>query len=165
MQTDEKALVDVEENEFERPAKFQLDFRLRQKLKILQDKIVNAMPMLQSTIETVKCLQRHHGSYSGSRSANVIASIFEEQLHQAYAYLTKFESLNERIRDTASLLSDLLSYDHAFSLEQLVQEQKDDSSVMRGLSEKATEDSKSIKMITIITAVFFPATVTAVRIH
>jgi len=101
---------------------------------------------------------------SDSRSANVIMSIFEEQLCHAYTDLTKFESLNEKIRDTASLLSDLLSYDHASSLEQLVQEQKDDSSVMRELSEKATGDSRSIKLITIITAIFFPATVTAVRI-
>jgi len=172
IQTDQKALAEVEEeNSSERPARFQLDFRHRQKLKILQDKIGNARTILQSTIETIKCLQRYHkirkesfGSASGSRSANVITTVFEEQLRQAYSDLTKFESLNERIRDTASLVSDLLSYDHAFSLEQLVQEQKDDSSVMRALFEKATEDSRSIKIITIITAIFLPATVTAVRI-
>lgn len=96
------------------------------------------------------------GSTSGSKSDDEITTMFEEQLRHAYTDLAKFESLNEKIRSTTSLLSDLLSYDHAFSLEQLVQEQKDDS-------KKATEDSRSIKLITIITAVFFPATVTAVR--
>jgi len=172
IQADEKSLADAEENSFERPAKFLLDFRLRQKLKLLREKVANAMTILHSTIGTIKCLLRHHmsrmksfGSASGSTSADVITSIFKEQLHLAYTDLTKFESLKEKIRDTASLLSDLLSYDHAFSLEQLVQEQKDDSRVMRELSEKATEDSRSIKLITIITAVFFPATVTGVIIH
>lgn len=124
------------------------------------------MTILQSTIQTLECFLHHMRRTEPFRSAsaNGIASIFEEVLRHAHTELTKFESLNKRIRDTTLLHSDLLSYVHASSLEQLVQEQKDDNRVIRELSEKATQDSRSIKLITIITSVFFPATVTAVRI-
>ncbi len=59
-------------------------------------------------------------------------------------------------------LSDLLSLGNGFSLKQLAEEAKVDNVIMRRLAEKTTQDAAAVKVLTIITLIYLPATVVSV---
>lgn len=142
------------------PKDFEIDFRHRQQLNLSQEKITNVRIALRSTMMTIESLQRHLLALAEilklpSAAVAHINGTFQENLEQASIHLSRSEKLADKVKETATILSDLLSFNDTSSL-------REDSIAMRKMSEQAAEDSRSIKLITIITAIFLPATVTAV---
>jgi len=126
----------------------------------VRDKISGIIVSLHSTSATIRALQLYFSQWvkaNGhfSKHADDVMRVFDESLEEASTYLNRAKNLDAKATDTATLLSDLLSYENTISL-------KNDSDAMRKMSQQATEDSRSIKVITIITTVFVPPTVTAV---
>lgn len=147
-------------------ASITVTFEDRQKLKVLEDKTLNLRTMLQSTIRTMESLKKRHSilrksfGYS-SRDRRATSNVLSEAIEQASLYAIKIDVLNDRVKGAASLLSDLLAYENASSLRALAEEARIDNSRMVTLTEKAIEDSRSIKIITIVTLIFLPSTVVA----
>lgn len=122
--------------------------------------------MLSSTIGTISCLMgslsKPMGQQNGDSSTKeTLCNGFSEILNETKLYLTKAQVLEKRIQGASALLSGLLDYENAYSLRLLAEEARNDNIAMRNLTEKATKDSGAIKIITIITVFFLPATVVA----
>ena len=60
-------------------------------------------------------------------------------------------------------LSNILDLGNGFSLKQLGEEARNENVTMRRLAEKSTEDSAAVKVLTIITLIYLPATVVSVN--
>lgn len=143
------------------PKDFKIDFGERKKLNLLHDKVCNVRVALQSSITTIKALRRDFEKVTvlnlPSANFDCLIGVLDECLDQASIYLAEAEIIDAKVKEAATLLLDFLSHNDTVSL-------RDDSIAMRKMSEQATEDSRSIKLITIITAIFLPATVTAVSV-
>ncbi|KAF2503366.1 hypothetical protein BU16DRAFT_521949 [Lophium mytilinum] len=163
-QSDRITLADVAKDKVDGLPDFKIDFRDRQRLKTLEDHILNLHVMLESTISTISSLTKHLSSVSRQsdeeESAFLINS-YSEALDESKLYLSKAGVLDKRVHGASYLLSGLLDYENAYSLRLLAEEARQDNLAMRHLTEKATKDSGAIKIITIITVFFLPATVVA----
>jgi Mg2+ and Co2+ transporter CorA len=165
-QSDRITLADVAKDKIDGLPEFNIDFRDRQRLKTLEDAILNLEIMLSSTISTISCLMgslsKPMGQQNGdSWTEETLSNGFSEILNETKLYLTKAQVLEKRIQGASALLSGLLDYENAYSLRLLAEEARNDNTAMRNLTEKATKDSSAIKIITIITVFFLPATVVA----
>jgi len=124
------------------------------------DKISSIRVSLHSTSATITALKLYFSKWveangHSSIHADALMSAFDESLAQASIYLNSAENLDVKAKDTAMLLSDLLSYENTIPL-------KNNSDAMRKMAQQATKDSRSINVIAIITTTFVPPTVTAV---
>ena len=61
-------------------------------------------------------------------------------------------------------LSNLLDLGNGYSLKQLAEEARKENLTMRKLTEKSTRDAAAVKVLTIITLIYLPATVVSVSI-
>ena len=144
-----------------------VDFGDSQRLKLLEDAILNLQTVLEGTLGTVSKLRNCLCTYakqSGLRSATDIEISLTDLQEEASLHLAKAKVLLERVKGAASLLSDLLSYENGTALKEIAEESRKDNEQMRDLTYKATKDSEAIKVITIITVFFLPATVVAVSL-
>ena len=142
-----------------------VEFSKRQELKQLEDHILKLRTMLKGLVETILTLRKHICCYStqlGLTSATNLEISFTELYKDARMHLIKSDYLYRRIKRVANLLSDLLLYENTTALKDIAQESKEDNKHIRYLTVQASEDSKSIKVITVITVFFLPATVVAV---
>lgn len=142
------------------PKDFKIDFSHRKELNVLHDKVCNVRIALQSSMTTINAMRRHFQEKVkilnlSPADVHSVIGVLDESLDQASIYFAEAEIIDAKVKETATLLSDLLAYNDTVSL-------REDSIAMRKMSEQATKDSRSIKIITIITAIFLPATVTAV---
>lgn len=94
-----------------------------------------------------------------------ILNLLTEALNQANAYLVKAEVLRKQVKGATTLLTDILTYENAFVLKVLAEEARIDNVAMVRLSAQAAEDSSAIRIITIITVIFLPATVVSVSLY
>jgi hypothetical protein len=143
-----------------------VSFADRQRLKTLEDQILNLNIMLQSTVQTVTSLISHYSAatsfQAGSDEQQSTLNILTEASNQANMYLTKVSIVRKQVKGASTLLTDILTYDNAVVLKVLAEEARIDNVAMVQLSEQAAEDSRAIRIITIITVVFLPATVVSV---
>lgn len=165
-QADTIALSDVAGQDPTGRVNISVSFSDRQKLKTLEDKILNLRTMLKSTSLTIASLESRFSSLEKAENKREdkesIFNIFAETSDQTSLYLIKVDVLRKQVKGAATLLTDILTYDNAFNLKILAQEARNDNMAMIGLSEQAAEDSRAIRIITIITVVFLPATVVSV---
>ncbi|QDS74805.1 hypothetical protein FKW77_002238 [Venturia effusa] len=157
------ALSDVAGQDSSRRVEISVSFSDRQKLKTLEDKILNLRTMLESSMLTIASLRSRLSSLedAGKPEEDKVSVLdhLAEASDQTSLYLIKVDVLRKQVKGAATLLSDILTYDNAFNLKVLAQEARKDNMAMIGLSEQAVEDSRAIRIITIITVVFLPATV------
>ncbi|KAK0111784.1 hypothetical protein ONS96_001053 [Cadophora gregata f. sp. sojae] len=134
-------------------ANFPINFVDRQRLKVMEDKILDLKIVFESLYNTVTKLQRQcqiHclGSSCPQCICNNIIEEFEEQKHEIKVNMKKADILHQRSQGTAQLLSDLLDYENAQianhnekSLNDLAKESKEENSKMRILTERSTQDA------------------------
>ncbi|KAE8443567.1 hypothetical protein EG329_001729 [Mollisiaceae sp. DMI_Dod_QoI] len=127
---------------------FAVNFVDRQRLKMIEDKVLDLVIIFESCSSTIEEL--------------------EEQMHEAQVNLKKADILHKRAQGTAQLLSDLLDYENAQiahlneqALNGLVKETKEENSKMRVLTERSTADAAAVKILTVITLIYLPVTVVA----
>jgi len=125
--------------------------------------------MLQSTVNTGQALRGYYLALAdlqepglGNRDATL--NLFIEAFQQASEHLEKAKILYKQVKGASTIMSDLITYENAYSLKALAEDAKQDNMAIRKLSEMATDDSRAIRIITIITVLFLPATVVSVRV-
>ncbi|KAF2454562.1 hypothetical protein BDY21DRAFT_352121 [Lineolata rhizophorae] len=163
-QADRITLADVGKEKLAGLINFNINFGDRQKLKMLEDMILNLQVMLGSATNTIRSLIDHLADVeetSLNQYDECIKNRFSEILEEANLHYSKARALYDRVQGSSSLLSDLLEYENASSLRAIAEEARRDNVAMRVLTEKATKDSGAIKIITIITVFFLPANLVA----
>ncbi|KAF8849199.1 hypothetical protein BDZ45DRAFT_243908 [Acephala macrosclerotiorum] len=174
-QSDRVALTEVQ-SETERLSPltdFDLNFVDQQRLKMIEDKILDLVLVFESLYNTLSHLQRQcrlHclGPQCTDCTCFRIVEEFEEQMHEAQTNMKKADVLHKRAQGTAQLLSNLLNYENAQiahlnekSLNGLAKETKEENSKMRLLTERSTQDAAAVKILTVITLIYLPVTVVA----
>jgi hypothetical protein len=166
LQSEKFALSDISATSPEERINISVSFSDRQKLNTLEDQVLNLRTMLQSSLQTIASLKTHCVTIVSSQAEfyeqQSILNIFDEASSQASSYLTKVDVLRRLVKSATTLLTDILTYDNASILKLLAEEARIDNVAMIQLSKQAAEDSRAIRVITIITVVFLPATVVSV---
>ncbi|KAI9801453.1 MAG: hypothetical protein M1833_002685 [Piccolia ochrophora] len=156
-QSDMVVLANVGKEKLGTSIDLNIDFADRQRLKQLDDRVVDILVMHDATLDTVSNLLGQCSDLDCGSSA--FTQALSEQLRELELNKHKAEALYKKLEATARLLSDLLDYELAFSLKGLVDESRKDNVIMRDLTAKATKDAGAMKVITVITIVFLPASV------
>ncbi len=125
--------------------------------------------MLDSTLDILSSLEeKYHifqlGLESVAKSqirSSPIAFAFHERIRELGHVRRKLEALHKRMKATVQLSSSALDLENGHSLRALAEEASNEGAVMRGLTEKATQDAAAVKVITVITMIYLPLTVVA----
>ncbi|KAH8651810.1 hypothetical protein BGZ60DRAFT_420312 [Tricladium varicosporioides] len=167
------AAVQNEDDKLSPLTDFAVNFVDRQRLKMIEDKVLDLVIVFESLYNTLSKLRdqcRSHclGSQCRDCTCYLTNEELEEQMHEAQVNLKKVDILHKRAQGTAQLLSDLLDYENAQiahlnekALNGLVRETKEENSRMRVLTERSTADAAAVKILTIITLIYLPVTVVA----
>lgn len=150
-----------------------VDFEARQVLNDMENELIDALSVLDSTEDTIDALLGNHERYcmsSYQRSnmyevgTNVPLNIALRQMKTEVAVnRKKITALSAKLNGAIKLLSNLLELENGISLRRLTQEAAEESGSMRRLTEKSTQDAATVKMLTVITIIYLPATAISVR--
>ena len=167
------------------------DFEARQRLKVFEDRLIDILLIFDATYETItSLLSRYQDFCIGCDSTwhdgdkmepDFIVSALQERQKDVHSSRNKVKTLHKKVEGTTSLVSNLLSkiqvcfalrcklqlsslLDHGngSSLKQLAEEARKENITMRRLTEKSTKDAAAVKVLTIITLIYLPATVVSV---
>lgn len=142
----------------------------RQHLIYLEEKVSTALLVARATVETIEELSRninmaHDNNYT-SRDCAIITAGLTEQRRTLVSTILRLETMKAKLKASTSLLSSLLEQNSGHALEVLGQESRKENAEMRELSErmhklteKATQDAAAVKVLTIMTLIYLPATV------
>ena len=168
-QTDLFSVASIDE---EHPIR-SINFEARQNLNDLEDELIDTLLILDSTEETVESLRENYerlcstlGSQSEGHEQDANDSIcraLQEKKQEIVTDRKKIHALRTKLKGTIKLLSSLLDLDNGISLKRLTQEATEESGSMRRLAERSTQDAATVKMLTVITIVYLPATAISVR--
>ncbi|ERF76779.1 hypothetical protein EPUS_02318 [Endocarpon pusillum Z07020] len=144
----------------------------RQALMILDGKLQNAAIAIKSTIENVRAhldchrLLREGVSEVKEPAGGFIVSDLMEQLKELDTLVLRVDALRARLQGITSLVSSFLELNNGFALQSLAKDSGRENEEMRKLSErmhalteKGTQDAAAIKVLTILTLIYLPATV------
>ena len=151
-----------------------VDFGSRQVLNDMENELIDALSVLDSTEDTIDALQENHERYCISwyqHSENheqCANTSLRNALHQMRTEVAvnrkKIKALSAKLKGAIKLLSSLLDLENGISLTRLTQEAAEESGNMRRLTEKSTQDAATVKMLTVITIVYLPATAISVSL-
>ena len=141
----------------------------RQGFQLTQDRINAMFAMLDSTLETIATLNEYYHifvlGYDGIRPSiarsDPIAFAFHQKEREVGFLRKKLESLHKRVGATVQLLSSILDLENGLSLRKLAEESRSENQALHALTKKATQDAAAVKVITIITMIYLPASVVA----
>src|SRR5271167_3789058 len=99
-------------------------------------------------------------------SDNDIAAVYAGISDELHVLVLRLQALQTRLQGVANLVSSFLELNSGFALQQLARESRRENGEMRQLSErmhdltqKATQDDAAVKVPTILTLIYLPATV------
>jgi hypothetical protein len=92
----------------------------------------------------------------GGESCNFI---IEEQLRELEQISGRIDALRAELQSITSLVSSFLDLSNGFALQELAKESGKDNGQMRLLTQKSTQDAAAVKVLTILTLIYLPATV------
>ncbi|KAF6234581.1 hypothetical protein HO173_007207 [Letharia columbiana] len=95
----------------------------------------------------------------GRMGSDFIVCALQERQKDVHSSRNKVKILHKKVQGTANLLSSLLDHGNGSSLKQLAEEARKENIAMRQLTEKSTKDAAAVKVLTIITLIYLPATV------
>jgi len=150
---------------------FNINFEHRQELKIVEDQVLDLQVILPSLVDAIHGIRAACARFAAGSSTkgldtfdlDTIVDEFEDYEKQANLLTERAKTLKANAESTAQLLSDLLSYEEAVALKVLASETKTESHFMCQMAEKSTKDAAAVKILTIITLVYLPTTIVAVR--
>ena len=166
------------------------DFEARQRLKVFEDRLIDILLMFDATYDTITSLLSRYQEFcigcdstwrdGGKMEPDFIVSALQERQKDVHSSRNKVKNLHKKVEGTTSLvskvlsgiicfalrcifqLSSLLDHGNGSSLKQLAEEAKKENITMRRLTEKSTKDAAAVKVLTIITLIYLPATVVSV---
>ncbi|KKY17025.1 hypothetical protein UCRPC4_g05751 [Phaeomoniella chlamydospora] len=139
----------------------------RQSLMVLDGKVLNSLAAVKHTKEVVSALSAAYNSASeGSTSSNNINIALSEKLSDLDILSLKLQTMRTTIQGISNLVSNFLDLNSGYALQELARESRRENEEMRKLSErmhrlaeKSTQDAASVKVLTILTLIYLPATV------
>lgn len=167
------------------------DFEERQMLKDSEDRLIDMLLIFDATCDTITSLLDKYQNFrvgcdsswdGGNRmGSDLIVCALQERQEDVQSSRNKVKSLHKKVQGTTNLvskcflniqvhctlknssqLSSLLDHGNGSSLKQLAEEARKENITMRQLTEKSTKDAAAVKVLTIITLVYLPATVVSV---
>jgi hypothetical protein len=144
----------------------------RQKLLILENKILTAQLAVNATRDDVATLHRlitdspdSESKYSHSERITLM-NCFSEQLRELEVSSLRLGQLHARLQGITNLVSSFLDLSNGFALQELAKESRRENEEMRKLSErmhelaeKNTQDAAAVTVLTILTLIYLPVTV------
>jgi hypothetical protein len=137
-----------------------------------KDKILDVKTVLDSTLDTVSSLiekytdlsrlEVSHRGINAELERDSIVFGLQEKCREVVLTRKKVDVLHAKIQGTMKLLSGLLDLGNGLALKDLAVEAKRENEAMRHLTEKGTRDAAALKVLTIITLIYLPATVVSV---
>ena len=150
-----------------------VDFESRQILNDMENELVDALSVLDSTEDTIEALCENHQQYrfrwhqhseKYELGGNVpLCNALLQMRTEVAVTRKKIKALSAKLKGAIKLLSSLLDLENGISLTRLTQEAAEESGNMRRLTEKSTQDAATVKMLTVITIIYLPATAISVR--
>lgn len=140
----------------------------RQHLKDLEDQILDVILVLDSTNDTILSLIENYQRFRQDPCVwkepddgvcDTIDFAFQEKLRYVSSSRKKVQTLHAKLKSTIELLSSLLDLGNGLSLRQIAEESRQENLTMRNLTEKSTQDGAAVKVLTMITLIYLPATV------
>jgi Mg2+ and Co2+ transporter CorA len=144
----------------------------RQELMLLDEKLLNAELVIKATTSTVKYLLKFYESTLKLKveqqavNDDSITFAFVNQLQELDLNSMRVEALRARLQGITNSVSSFLDLNSGFALQNLARESRKENEEMRHLSErmheltkKSTQDAAAVKVLTIVTLIYLPATV------
>lgn len=141
----------------------------RQSLMILDEKVQNSLSAVKHTEELLGAILRTYETACGKwpdLSDNDIAAVYAGMSDELHVLVLRLQALQTRLQGVTNLVSSFLELSSGFALQQLARESRRENEEMRQLSErmhdltrKATQDAAAVKVLTILTLIYLPATV------
>ena len=137
----------------------------RQALMTLDDKLLDASLAIKSTSDNVKSLLGSYKSIRGTQSEQVtpayrlVTALCFEQLQELDLLSTRVDALRSRLKGITNLVSSFLDLSSGFALQDLAKESAKENEIIRDLTKKGTQDAAAVKVLTILTLIYLPATV------
>ncbi|KAF9887508.1 hypothetical protein FE257_010086 [Aspergillus nanangensis] len=140
----------------------------RQRLKNFEDYVTDMQVIMHTMIDTIsgigKSCQQYCELTCKDRQPDCCKHVIEEfeaSATQAAMYLERAQVLKARVQSTSQLLADLLAYDQARALTELVQASQVESQGIMELNKRSVDDAAAVKMLTVIGLIFLPSTIVA----
>ena len=144
----------------------------RQKLLILENKILAAQLAVNATRDDVATLHRiatepldEESKYSHSERIALMSG-FSQQLRELEVSSLRLGQLHARLQSITTLVSSFLDLSNGFALQELAKESRREneemlklSERMHELAEKNTQDAAAVTVLTILTLIYLPVTV------
>ena len=141
----------------------------RQSLMILDEKVQNALSAIRHTKELLEAVIEEYQAMQRAQTGLAIAdilTIFKNLLRETDVLVLRLQALQTRLQGVSNIVSSFLELSSGFALQQLTRESRRENEAMRQLSErmhhlteKATRDAAAVKVLTIMTMIYLPATV------
>jgi hypothetical protein len=92
---------------------FEINFKNRQTLKILEDSVIDLQIILSTILSTTadirdlckKCCERHHNKQEEMCGCDQIIEEFDEHVREVKMHVKRAEALRERAKSTTQLVS------------------------------------------------------------
>ncbi|KAK5093347.1 hypothetical protein LTR70_004719 [Exophiala xenobiotica] len=78
-------------------------------------------------------------------------------------YEVQIRALENKANNASNLIGNMLELDNGNALKNLAQASKDENVIMLRLTQKSTSDAAAVKILTVTTLIYLPATVVLVR--
>jgi len=146
-----------------------------QRLKQLEDLITDLTGALDSLQDVCHTLSKRHSMYQAylqstnrpsNHSNDLVPDLVSEGLQEKMAdlkhYILQADSLRTKVKSASDLIANVLDLGNGNALKDLAMESRAENALMHAMTEKATRDAAAVKVLTVITLVYLPATVVLV---
>lgn len=144
----------------------------RQALMILDEKIKNAALVVKATADNAKAQLASYRSIKHLEESrdpfetDPVSFMYLEQLRELELLSTRIDALRSRLQGITKVVSIFLDLANGIALQNLAKESGKENEEMRKLSErmheltkKSMQDAAAVKVLTILTLIYLPATV------
>lgn len=137
-------------------------------ITLLDEKLLNALLVARAQLDTIQSLRMTASNHAGTLQPDpkFTQCVLQEQLSDLELYIVQLNALRTKLSSASTLLSSFLDLGSGLALQNLARESRQENEEMRRLSErmhelteKATKDAAAVKVLTILTLIYLPATV------
>ncbi|KAJ4665798.1 hypothetical protein HRR95_008550 [Exophiala dermatitidis] len=139
----------------------------RQYLKQLEDGVDEAASILAHTRKAAEILRANFGLCKGFTAESeaseddvvLLDQGFQEVIHNLRHHEAQTQILHTKVKSASDLVSNILDLSNSTALKNLALESARENAVMHELTKKATQDAAAVKVLTVLTLIYLPATV------
>lgn len=135
----------------------------RQALLVLDQALLTASLVVKSSIDNVQTLGEFYNSVHEMEGGNYEGEIYsftiKEQLRELHQISGRIDALRMELQSITNLVASFLDLSSGFALQDLAKESGKENEQMRLLTQKSSQDAAAVKVLTILTLIYLPATV------